>query len=515
MAINWDEHFMSPEDFAKIKQYQELWFQTQDPKQRESLHQAAEMLRAKYGYSGGVAGNEYIPTSPVPIPQIPEIPEYQSPYASQIQNLLDRLTNLPEYRSPYEDLINQQLSAIMNRPKFTYDPDTDPAYQAFLQRAMAAGEKAYADNLGGLAAMTGGRPNSWAATVASQARNQYMLQAQEAVLHFEERAYQRYRDETADMYNLLNTLHTLDLTAYNRYRDQITDIKDLANFVLSLDQMEFDRFRYMTDLRYRIFEYEYEAYKDALQNRKNKIQEAMDRTNLLGYVTNQDAIILGVPAGTLSQAARERVERMEDYIKQAEIDLENKLKIMQEQKKIDLELIKVRSEEQKKAELELIKARSNEEIRVWRATTGSRPAGGSISAGGSKSAGGGSGTPSLTISDGNKVKSIVDNFNKFTSSKEYQRLPADKKYQYINNTIAGIIKDAEDGLYGKNSLYIANAALERIAQTEAYRKHYEGYERNMHFFFSQDKILYDERTPSQMLRDAKNIRSILNKFTVK
>jgi len=470
MAINWDEQFVSPEDLAKIRQYQELWHQTQDPKQRESLHQAAEMIRAKYGYSGGIAGNEYIPISPVPIPQIPEIPEYQSPYANQIQNLLDRLTNLPEYRSPYEDLINRQLSAIMNRPKFTYDPDTDPAYQAFLQRAMAAGDKAYADNLGGLAAMTGGRPSSWAATVASQARNQYMLQAQEAVIHFEERAYQRYRDETADMYNLLNTLHTLDLTAYNRYRDQITDIKDLANFVLSLDQMEFDRFRYMTDLRYRIFEYEYEAYKDALQNRKDKIQEAMDRTNLLGYVTNQDAIVLGVPAGTLSQAARERVERMEDYIKQAEIDLKNNLKIMQEQKKIDLELIKVRSEEQKKAELALIKARSNEEIRVWRATTGSRPVGGS------RPASGGSSTASLTISEGNKVKSIVDNFNKFTSSKEYKRLSNEKKYKYIYNTIAGIIKDADDGLYGKNSSYIANAALERIAQTEAYKKDFNQYE---------------------------------------
>ncbi len=461
MAINWDEQFVSPEDLAKIRQYQELWDQTQGPKQRESLHQAAEMIRAKYGYSGGIAGDEYIPMSPVPIPQIPEIPEYQSPYANQIQNLLDRLTNLPEYRSPYEDLINRQLSTIMNRPKFTYDPDTDPAYQAFLQRAMAAGDKAYADNLGGLAAMTGGRPSSWAATVASQARNQYMLQAQEAVLQFEERAYQRYRDETADMYNLLNTLHTLDLTAYNRFRDQVTDIKDLANFVLNLDQMEFDRFRYMTDLRYRTFEYEYEAYKDALQNRREKIQEAMDRTNLLGYVTNQDAIVLGVPAGTLSQAARERVERMEDYIKQAEIDLKNNLKIMQEQKKIDLELIK---------------ARSNEDIRVWRATTGSRPAGGSRSAGGSRPASGGSSTPSLTISEGNKAKSIVNNFNKFTSSKEYKRLSNEKKYQYIYNTIADIIQDAEDGLYGKNSLYIANAALERIAQTEAYKKDFNQYE---------------------------------------
>lgn len=490
MPSQWDRQYLKPEDLALIEQYRQQWAATQDSTQRASIHNAAEMIRAKYGYSGGASGDQYLPTSPVPVPQIPEMPEYQSPYTEQIQGLLDRLTNMPDYSSPYEDLINQQLSSIMNRPKFSYDPESDSAYQAFLQRAYAAGDKAYADNLGGLSAMTGGRPNSWAATVASQARNQYVLQAQEAVIQFEDRAYQRYRDETSDMYNLLSTLHTLDQTSYNRYRDQISDVKDLANFVLDLDDREFERYKYMTENRYRVFEYEYEAYRDALQNRRDKIQEAMDRANMLGYVTNQDAITLGVPAGTLSQAARERVERMEDYIKQAEIDLENTFKKMDKQKEIDLELIKAREEST---------------IRQARATSSLRGSGG-----------GGDSTPAnVTISDGNKMTSIVNEFTKHTSSREYQRLSSEDKYKYINNYISNIVQNADDRAYGKNSAWVANAALERITQTDAYQKHYVGYEQNAYFFFSQDEVLYDERTPSQMLRDAKNIRSRLKQWTVK
>ena len=61
-------------------------------------------------------------------------------------------------------------------------------------------------NLGGMSAMTGGRANSWAGTVASQARNQYVMQAEEAVLQFEDRAYGRYQNETQDMYNFVKLI---------------------------------------------------------------------------------------------------------------------------------------------------------------------------------------------------------------------------------------------------------------------------------------------------------------------
>lgn len=461
----WDLDNLSPEDQQKVLNYKDLW--QSDPSQRESAAAAAAQIRAKYGYSGGPDGSQYIPIDTFKPPTAPTIPQYESPYKDQINDLFEQIKNPPKYESPYADLINQQISQIVNRPQFSYDPDNDPAYQAFKQRALRAGDKAYADNLGGLSAMTGGRPNSWAATVASQARNQYVLQAEEAVIHFEDRAYSRYRDETADMYNLVNLLNSQDEIAYSRFRDAIGDTKDLAGLVLQLDDREFEQYKYMAENQWRNFEYEYNAYKDSLTFKKDKIAEAIDRTNLLGYVNNQDSITLGVPSGTLSQAARERAEAMEDYIKKTEIDLKNEFKKMEESHKYDLEIIK---------------AKERSDLRMMKASASLRPSGRSGGSGGSSS------SYNLTASDGNKRDKLVNDFVKYTESKDFQRLSADKKYEYVAGRISKIVKDANDRAYGKNSEWVANAALGDIMGTKAYQENFVKYE---NFLMDKDRLMED------------------------
>ena len=338
----WDREILSPEDFQKIQQYQQLW--QDDPTQRDSAARAAAAIREKYGYSGGADGSQYTPLDQFKPPTAPTIDDYESPFQEQLDKMFDTIQNPPEYESKYGDLIDQQISNIINRPKFEYNPDTDPAYQAFMQKALRAGDKAYNDNLAGMSAMTGGRPNSWAGSVASQARNEYVLQAQEAVIHFEERAYGRYRDETADMYNLVNLLNSQDEIAYSRFRDTMTDTKDFANLLLQLDDREFEKYKYKAENQWRTFEAEYTSYKDELTFKKDKVAEAIDRTNLLGYVNNQDAITLGVKVGTLSQAARERAEAMEDYLQMSEIDLDKELQIVEAHHKNDLTIISAREE---------------------------------------------------------------------------------------------------------------------------------------------------------------------------
>ena len=222
----WDLDNLTPDEQSQIVKYKDLW--ESDPTQRESANAAANAIRSRYGYSGAVDGSQYIPIETYQPPQAPDIPGYESPYNNILQDVLSQLQTPQEYNSPYEDLINQQISQITNRPQFSYNPDEDAAYQAFRERALRAGDKAYADNLGGMSSMTGGRPNSWAGTVASQARNQYVLQAEEAVIQFEDRAYGRYRDETSDMYNLVNLLNSQDEIGYRRFRDQIGDTKELS-----------------------------------------------------------------------------------------------------------------------------------------------------------------------------------------------------------------------------------------------------------------------------------------------
>lgn len=333
----WDLDNLSPEHQEQIKNYQNIW-QT-DPSQRENAHNASEQIRKKYGYSGGMDGAQY---DPFGTPAIPQIPQYESKYDDELKNIFEQIKNPPKYESPYADLINQSISDLKNRPSHSYDPDNDPAYQAFLQRATRAGDKAYADNLGGLSAMTGGRANSWAGTVASQARNQYVLQAQEAVIQFEERSYNRYQNETTNMYNFVNLLQAQDQSSYNRYRDSIGDTKELANIVMELDRMDFDKYKEMSNESWKVFEAESQQYKDALQEKKDKIAEALDRTNLTGFVNNQDAITLGVPTGTLSQAARERAEAMADYVTKQQHDLNQFAKEKEISHKFDLELLSAR-----------------------------------------------------------------------------------------------------------------------------------------------------------------------------
>lgn len=432
MALSqWDMKYLSPEQQAEVLNYKNQW--ASDPTQRDSLHTVVEQIRASAGYSGGIDGSQYIPIDNFNAPKPPAAQTFNSPYTEELRGILEDIRNQKPYESPYEDLINQQLSAIMNRPKFDYNADEDPAYQAFLQRATRAGDKAYADNLGGLSAMTGGRPNSWAGTVASQARNQYVLQAQEAVIQFEDRAYSRYKDEGQEMYNLLNVLNSQDSIAYGRYRDGVQDKYQFADMVLKLEDREFEQFKFNVDQNWKIFDTEYQAYKDALSFKKDKINEAIDRSNMLGFVNNQDSITLGVPAGTLSQAARERAEKMEDYIRQQEIDIETYKK----QKQIDYEF-----------DVKLLNTRE---------AIGSR-------------SGGGGGLPLTdknqpyqpTKDDMKEVNAEYNSFVKFVESEDFKKQTEGAKYSKLLAYEDMVIRNAASGMYGDNSEQVGELILQKI-----------------------------------------------------
>lgn len=437
----WDQQLLTPEQNALIAAKQSEW--GSNPAQRDSLHAFVEGIRAEAGYSGGVDGSQYIPIETYQPPQAPDIPVHESSYNDILQDVLGKLQTPQEYNSPYEDLLNQEISKITNRPQFSYNPEEDTAYQAFRNRALRAGDKAYADNLGGMSAMTGGRANSWAGTVASQARNQYVMQAEEAVIQFEDRAYGRYRDETSDMYNLVNLLNSQDEIGYSRFRDQIGDTKDLAEMVLRLDDREFEQYKYMADQTWRVFEQEYSAYNDSLTFKNNQIAEAMDRANMLGYVNNKDSIVLGVPTGTLSKEARERAEAMEDYIAKSKIDIENEFKSMEETHKYDLKLLKAREE-------------SDLKLKQASAALSSR--------GGSGGYGSGS-QGSVTLKDA-EVKLVQKEYDRVTTlveSDEWRRMNEGQRWQRLQTVLEEIVSKSE-GYYGANSYQVADEALSLIMQ---------------------------------------------------
>lgn len=100
-----------------------------------------------------------------------------------------------DYSGQIADLYNQ----IMNRPKFSYDPNTDPLYNAYRQQYMQNGQLAMRDAMGTAAGLTGGYGNSWGDTAGFQAYQAY-LQALNGVLpELEQTAYGRYQDEMNEL----------------------------------------------------------------------------------------------------------------------------------------------------------------------------------------------------------------------------------------------------------------------------------------------------------------------------
>lgn len=256
---------MSPEDYQKIVGLKASWSTAPDAATKSSINLAAESIRSKYGYTGGTSGDKFIPSGS-PMPSIP---------------------SMPSYTSNYGDSIDKALSAFIEREPFSYDPNTDEAYQSFLKTVNKNAERTFNDTIAGTSVGTGGRPNSWASTVAANAMGNVLSQGAAEVSTFRDAAYSMYQQEGQLDLQQLQALMALDETAYGRYIDE--------------------------------FNTEVTRYNMELSSREQLLSEAMNRTDMRGYVSNADSIIIGLPAGTLSQEARNRELDMQEYLAKAKL----------------------------------------------------------------------------------------------------------------------------------------------------------------------------------------------------
>jgi len=247
------------------------------------------------------------------------------PTIPQIQPASPTYPDIPTidpYDSSYKDLIKDTLSDILNYDDFSYDPNRDPSYQAYLQQMTTLGEEAFTNSLATMSSATGGMPNSWSQTVASQQQAKYMSEASANMAQFESLAYQKYLDKYNMSMDKLNTLLTMDDIEYSRYLNTVNQ-------------------------KYQQFEYEVGRYNAQLDEIQREIDRAWDRTNTLGYVTNEDSAILGLAPGTPSQELMLMKEEYDYYLKQ----LEAEMKIAEEQAQRDYQ-----------RELGLIQARADIEF---------------------------------------------------------------------------------------------------------------------------------------------------------
>lgn len=194
---------MSQEDQDQILKLKLLWKYADNDADRNYYASAANKIRSKYGYTS-TDGTDYIKNDLLTTPY----EGYQGGEFTDGGTVGSAVgSSNDSYVDTYTDRMNQINDYIMNRK---YDPETDPAYQAYKaqyeRNASAAANSALAQAAGN----TGGIANSYAMALSNAAQQSYMKQLTDVIPTLQQQDY-------ADRLSLLNALGQQQSSAYDRY----------------------------------------------------------------------------------------------------------------------------------------------------------------------------------------------------------------------------------------------------------------------------------------------------------
>lgn len=241
---NTDKTLITDEsDLDFIRKYTEAYnkaYAEGDKAGQQAAHDAAEKIRAKYDYSGGVDGSEYI-----------KLGTGASP-AKADTSWLDKLGD-SNYNYDQSGQISAKLDAMLNRTPFSYDAASDPLYQQYRKQYTREADRSAEDVLGKAAVMTGGMPSTAAVAASQQASDYQMSQMTDKIPELQQLAYSMYQDKLSGDRADLNTLIGIEDNNYNRWladrnylyqlaRDQVGDQQtaDALAYQKQQDKMNYD-----------------------------------------------------------------------------------------------------------------------------------------------------------------------------------------------------------------------------------------------------------------------------------
>ena len=203
---------------------------------------------------------------------------YDDVYDEAIRYIMGNgvFTERPTYKNSYERDISRLIEKLLNTKSFSYNPYDDDLYEFYRQQYIREGDRAMEDLLGELSVSTGGVASSYAVSAAAQARENYNRKLTDKIPELYEDAYERYIDGIEKDESTLKLLQALSDGEYDRYLDSI----ELYNKERELD------YKREADAR----EEEYKKSRDSVNN-------ALAKWQALGYLDEESARILGLPAG--------------------------------------------------------------------------------------------------------------------------------------------------------------------------------------------------------------------------
>lgn len=240
-------------DLDLIRQYIEAYnkaYAEGDKAGQQAAHDAAEKIRAKYDYSGGVDGSDYI-----------KLGTGASP-AKADTSWLDKLGD-SSYTYDSSGQISAKLDALLNREKFSYDAASDPLYQQYRKQYTREADRSAEDVLGKTAVMTGGMPSTAAVMASQQASDYQMSQMTDKIPELQQLAYSMYQDDLSADRADLSTLIGLEDNNYNRWLTDRNYLYQLARDQVS-DQQTADALAYQKQQDK--LNYDYQKERDAIED---------------------------------------------------------------------------------------------------------------------------------------------------------------------------------------------------------------------------------------------------------
>lgn len=262
---SYDKSYMSDQDLASLGSWQKMYQEAQqagNQAQMDFAHNKAEQLRNKYGYAGGTDGSGYNPiyvnkwdsesggggrggggtTSSV----------VKGGYSGGVGGGSFSYGAAPGYINRYQSQIDALTAQILGREAFSYDPETDPAYQQYKESYTRGGERAMQDTLAQMAARTGGLASSYANSVSQQTYDNYMAALADKVPELRQLAYSMYQDEGNNLRDNLSMLASLEQGEYGKFADQLAQYNTDRNFNYGVYRDDVGDQRYSNEWNYQV-----------------------------------------------------------------------------------------------------------------------------------------------------------------------------------------------------------------------------------------------------------------------
>lgn len=252
----------------QIKQNSADWAKETNPERRAGLHRANEYLYSSLDKMDGGKSTFN-----------PDTGKWNTQYWFDNSWQNSPVPSASKYVSPFSGKIDNGISNLENK-KFSYNPESDPSYQAYKRMYNREGDRALKSTLSSVSAAQGGI-SSYASQAAQQASNYYAQQLTDKIPELEQLAYQKYQDDYNNDLNLVNLYKTLDDTGYNRY----ADARDYAY----KENYDNRYFKYLDDTRNDSNEHWQKEYDRNIYNDKvNEYQWGMEFNQNATTLSNED-----------------------------------------------------------------------------------------------------------------------------------------------------------------------------------------------------------------------------------